>query len=217
MSAATNVRPSSNGATPIDGSRAHDVLGSDRASVPPGRIRHGLLFQPREMVLGRPPQQRHRRQSDEGPASGSRANLTNDRKGRRRSPEISKRVVCRKSRRAKALCLDKDWYSKLIGPPGPKAEVDEHARQGRPRPRREQGVPLRVASLRGEADPHRDTRPPECAGKPESELRLQNESNATRQLEAVVSRGQDRSRRGPWSPCSYRLLSARHACHLTRP
>lgn len=191
--------------------------GSERASVPPSRIRQSFLRQPREMVLGRPPQQRHSGQPDQGPASGSRTNLAKDREGGGRSPDVEERVVIGKTRGVKALCLGEDGYSQLVGPPGPKAEMNEHASQGRPRPGREQRVPLRVASFRGEADPHRNARAPERGGKPESEFRLQNESNPTGQLEAVVSRSQDRSGRGPWSPYSHPLVSAGHGCHLTRP
>ncbi len=95
--------------------------------------------------------------------------------------------------------------------------MDDHARQGRPGPGREEGVPPRVVTFRSEADPRRDGRSPECACKPEPEFRLQNESNPTGQLESVMRRSQDRGRGGPRPPHCHPMVSIRHGSNLIRP
>jgi hypothetical protein len=190
--------------------------GSACAPVPPRRIRKGLLFHPREMVLGRPPQQRRRGQPDQGPAPGPWANFAKDRKGGGYGPDMEQRVVRRKTRRWKTLRLGEDWYSQLVVPPGPKAVVDECARQGRPGKGREERVPPCVVPFRGEADPRRDCGPPESTSKPESEFRLQHETNPTGQLESVMRRGQHRGRHGARPPHFHPTMPTRHGCHLIR-
>jgi molybdopterin biosynthesis enzyme len=42
---------------------------------------------------------------------------------------MEQRIVSRKTRGWKALRLGEDWYSQLVVPPGPNAEMDDYARK----------------------------------------------------------------------------------------
>lgn len=152
------------------------------------------------MVPGRQPEQRQSGQSDRDPTPGSRSNVASDRKRRSRGPDIEQRGVRREKGRRESLRLGENRYAQRVAPPGPQAEMDDHACHGGPGQRRQERVPPRVITFRSEANPCRNAGAPECACAPEAEFRLQNESNATGQLEAVTRCGQDRRRRGPRPP-----------------
>src|ERR1700728_3177577 len=103
---------------------------------------------------------------------------------------MKQRVISRKTRGRKRLRLGEDWHSQLVVSPWPETEMDNDARQGRPRPDRKDRSPPRILTFRGDTDPRRDACAPECACKPESQFRLQNKSNSAEQLEPVMHRSQ---------------------------
>src|SRR3984957_8034377 len=97
---ATDNRPPPGGRAtpePVSKTKPPPCLGSGRAPVPPRRVREGLMFQPREMVLGRSAQQPHSGQADPGTTPGSVANFANDRKSGGGCPNVEQCVVSGKT------------------------------------------------------------------------------------------------------------------------